>query len=339
MLAQLAQLELPLRCRPRAPLGNGMRGVGAGVRAILIAAIASLSTPSYSLDEAAGLSSAPASGGIAAMHADLKFSVLSAPRAATSESDDKLLMLERQIQRIAAPLETAARGLFPVVMQRINAFEPYVARAEQIETRSSATGKIAINHGLGRLAPTDDWMAFVLAREMGHVLAGHHESNSTASIVTSVIMNLLLPGSSLIKSAISAASSEIAASSNAPQQVREADEIAVRLLETAGYDLRAVALSLATGPSAAQMGEGAWSDKLGESSAQLIAKARPAAPPLVAASGPAPVALPVTAVASMASIPAVRMPAVDEPLIRQRPSGVAGPLMLGGYLVPPRRVE
>jgi len=337
MLAQLAQFDLPLRCRPSAPRGKG-------VRAVFIAAIASLSTPSYSLDEAAGLSSTPASGGIAAMHANLKFSVLSAPRAANSEVDDKALMLERQIQRVAAPLETAARGLFPAVMQRIGAFEPYVARAEQIETRSSATGKIAINRGLERLVPTDDWMAFVLAREMGHVLAGHHESNSTASIVTSVIMNLLLPGSSLIKSAISAAGSEIAASSNAPQQVREADEIAIRLLETAGYDLRAVALSLATGPSAAQMGEGTWSDKLGESSAQLIAKARPAAPPavappIVAASGPAPVALPVNAVVSVASIPAVRMPAVDEPLIRQRPSGVAGPLMLGGYLVPPRRME
>lgn len=332
MLAQLDPIELPHHCRHRPQFGNG-------VRAIFVAAIASVSMPSYSLDEAAGLSSAPASGGIAAMHADLKFSVLSAPRASAVESDDKVLMLERQIQRVAAPLETAARGLFPVVMQRISAFEPYVAQAERIETRSSATGKIAINHGLGKLAPTDDWMAFVLAREMGHVLAGHHESNSTASIVTSVIMNILLPGSSLIKSAISAAGSEVAASSNVPQQVREADEIALRLLETAGFDLRAVALSLATGPSVAQMGEGAWSDKLGKSSAQFIAKARPAAPPLAAASGPVPAVLPVTAVASVASLPAVRVPAADEPFIRARPSGVAGPLMLGGYLVPVRRVE
>lgn len=332
MLATMAPTELPCRRRPRALLR-------AGLHAMVVATFACLSMPSYSLDEASALSSTPAGGGIAAMHADLKFSMLSAPRASTGEGNDKLLMLERQIRRVAAPLETAARGLFPVMMRRINAFEPYVAQAEHIETRSSAAGKIAINHGVGRLAPTDDWIAFVLAREMGHVLAGHHESNSTASIVTSVIMNLLLPGSSLIKSAISAAGSEVAAASNAPQQVREADEIAVRLLEAAGYDLRAVALSLATGPSAADLGEGAWSEKLAQSSAQFIAKARPAAPPVAAASGPIPAVLPVTAVASVASAPVARLPVVDEPLIRQRPSGVAGPLMLGGYLVPPRRME
>ncbi len=151
---------------------------------------------------------------LTALHSDLKFSVVTGARAdLANDEGSAAATLSRQTKRLVPALESAARGLYPEMMARIARFDVYVAQAAEVETRSSPTGKIAVNSALGELRLTDDALAFVIAREMGHVLGGHHENNSAASILTSVIMNLLIPGSSLIKSAVSMASSEIAASS------------------------------------------------------------------------------------------------------------------------------
>ncbi len=273
---------------------------------------------------------------LTALHSDLKFSVATGARAGASDGDTETSALLRQTERLVPALEAAARGLYPEMMMRIARFDVYLAISTEIETRSSPTGKIAINSALGKLQLTDDSLAFVIAREMGHVLGGHHEDNSAASIVTSILMNLLLPGSSLIKSAVSMASSEIAASSGSARQIQEADEIAIRLLETAGYRMHNVALSLATEPSQDRIGSGSWARAFRQSSAAILATARPlpaslpaplevavadAAPPMSAASTPEPLRL------------------SEEPLMRTRPSGIAGPLLLGGYAVPSRRTD
>ena len=94
--------------------------------------------------------------------------------------------------RIAESLQAAARGLYAHKMSSLGGFDVYIAESQQAETLSSATGKIALYGGIADLKPADDWLAFVIAREMGHVLAGHHDQNSAASILTSVIMNLLI---------------------------------------------------------------------------------------------------------------------------------------------------
>jgi hypothetical protein len=302
--------------------------------------LASLACMGLARAEGETVTDAPrvAASSLTAMHSDLKFSVVTGARADVAKDDTSAAgLLSRQTERLVPALESAARGLYPEMMARIARFDVYVAQATDVETRSSPTGKIAINSALGNLQLTDDALAFVIAREMGHVLGGHHEDNSAASLVTSIIMNLLIPGSSLIKSAISMASSEIASSSGSARQVKEADEIAVRLLETAGYRMHNLALSLATAPADGNLGTGGWLQSFRQSAGGIVALARP-----LPAAPPAHVAIAV-AEAATTQAPAVGQTELrrlsEEPLIRTRPSGISGPLLLGGFAVPSRRVD
>ena len=318
---------------------------------------------------------------VAALHADLKFSVTTPARAAAGDDAAPAGLLTRQAQRLVPALEAAARGLHPGMMARIGNFDVYVAESNDVETRSSSTGKVALHAGLAPLQLTDDALAFVIAREMGHVLAGHQEDNSTASLVTSVVMNLLLPGSGLLKSALSMATSEAVSAAGGERQVREADEIAVRLLETAGYHMRDLRLSLALDASEERMGDGSWAKSFRTSVTAILANARPVVQAAAVASltgvtlaagdvpdativdtpgasaaavtAAAPTARTGNVAASAAGTPSAAVPAplVNaiapapalplslEPVMRGRPSGVAGPFMLGGYSVPSRRID
>lgn len=297
-----------------------------------------------------------------ALHSDITFSMFAPPRKNDATAD--AAGLKSQIARVSETLHAAARGLYGEKMKSLGAFDVYVADSTDTETLSSSSGKIALYGGIAGLAPTDDWLAFVIAREMGHVLAGHHDDNSTASIITSVIMNLLLPGSGLLKSALSLAGSQTAAAAGGERQKREADDIAVRLLETSGYRMRDLALSLATGPSDEQLGNGSWALAFRKSVAEIVAKVRPApaaqpmnadvalaeltptaltpiAPAFAAASAELPAAMVLIAAPAppINAPPLAQLPLPDLPVTRSRPSGIAGPLLLGGFSVPSRRVD
>lgn len=302
------------------------------------------------------------------LHSDIKFSVFAPARLAGASAaiPNAALDLTRQINRVSTGLQQAAHGLYGSKMKTLGAFDVYVADSAEAETLSSATGKIALYAGIAQLAPSDEWLALVIAREMGHVLAGHHDDNSAASIITSVIMNLIIPGSSLLKSAVSLVSSQTVAAAGGERQVHEADEIGLRLLEAAGYRLGGLAQALTAGPSAERLGAGSWARAFQQSASTIQARAADTAPaPALAhtgvqqtaqllpqvdaartviaqvpasAAGRAPVPVPVQVPVQVAAAP-VPVFLHDLPIIRARPSGVAGPLMLGGYTVPARRFE
>ena len=187
--------------------------------------------------------------------------------------DDSPAAFSLQVQRISTQLQEGALSQFPDLASRIpgfaaNGFDVYVTTGRQQGSTSSASGRIALNAALGRLQPYDDWLAFVIAREMGHVIARHHEEKSVASMATSVMMNLLIPGSSLLKSAASTVGSGIAAGSKRETQAEEADVIAFVLLEAAGFRLRDVSLSLLV--AAPALDDGAWSADFRKSSETLM---------------------------------------------------------------------
>ena len=182
-----------------------------------------------------------------------------------------------QVERIAGVLQKGAESLYPDLAQRVpeladSRFDVYIVEGDQPGSASSANGRIALNAALGARQPYDDWMAFVIAREMGHVIARHHEENSAAGIATSVIMNVLIPGSSLLKALISAGGSEIAAKSQRGVQALEADAIAFELLQAAGFRLRNIYLTLLIEP--ALLDDGSWSEGLRVSSGRLLAEVR-----------------------------------------------------------------
>jgi len=274
--------------------------------------------------------------GILGLHSSIEFGVLAAARQPVDPANAPF---QEQVRRISAGLQSAARGLYPEQVKHIGAFDVYVGNSQDLSTMSSGTGKIAVNAGFAKLNPTDDWMAFVIAREMGHVVAGHHDNNAGASIVVSILMNFIVPGSGLIKSAISFAGSQLAAESGRDKQAKEADEVAMKLLEAAGYTSKSVVLNLRLNPLGEEVSKTSWAGVFRASSARLtgVPLALPASAPVALA----PADLPQTAAALPVALP-VSAPSArwqPEELARTRPSGLPGPLLLGGYEVPARRVE
>lgn len=202
---------------------------------------------------------------------------IAGPRVPGGAVAPALTPFAAQVRRVAAVLRYGTRELYPNLAQRISGlgnggFDVHVVAGDEPGSGSSASGRIALNAALGVVQPYDDWLAFVIAREMGHVTARHHEENSSASIAVSVVMNILLPGSGLLKSAASTIGSELAVGSKHDGQAREADEIALKLLQAAGFSLHHVALSLAIAP--AGLDEGFWSQGFRKSSGKLIVGAR-----------------------------------------------------------------
>jgi len=325
------------------------------------------------------------SAGLLAMHSDLKFSVLSAPREAVDPATAATLFQE-QVKRISAGLQDAALKQYPEAVAKIGAFDVYIATADDLNAMSSGSGKIAVNAGFARLNPTDDWLAFVIAREMGHVVAGHHDSNSGASLFVSVVMNLIIPGSGLLKTALSFAGSQAASESGREKQIKEADAVAMKLLEGAGYTAKSVALNLKLNPISEADAKTSWAAAFRVSALNLTgAQGSAEAPATAVAQAPAvqetavqdqaaqapepaqqpqgmpsqavsiqtgqPQAVPVQVVQPRivpalqeqpGSLPVVATPARWQPeelVMRGRPSGMPGPLLLGGYAVPVRHVE
>jgi len=182
-----------------------------------------------------------------------------------------------QVQRVARVLQHGVESLYPDLALRIpgftdRGFDVYIAAGDEPGSVSSASGRIALNAAFGVSLPYDDWLAFVIAREMGHVIARHHEENSSVSIATSVIMNILIPGSGLLKSAASTIGAELVVGSKRDRQASEADAIALNLLQAAGFGLHDVALSLVI--ASAGLDDGSWSQGFRKSSDKLIAGAR-----------------------------------------------------------------
>lgn len=194
-----------------------------------------------------------------------------------TQADKDAIRFDLQVQRIAGVLQNGAEYLYPDLAQRIpglegSRFDVYVVDGDEPGSSSSANGKIALNAVLGAWQPYDDWLAFVIAREMGHVIARHHEENSAASITTSVVMNFLIPGSSLLKGVLSTGGAGIAGRSKRDVQALEADAIALSLLKAAGFRLRDVSLSLLAAP--AMLDDGLWSQNFRKSSDNLLVEVR-----------------------------------------------------------------
>lgn len=224
---------------------------------------------------------------LASAHANIGFTMTTAVRqdslcaegsiCPNEAENEAALRFARQVHRVAGVLQVGAWQLYPDLAQRVpgmvaSQFDTYVVDGSELGSTSSANGRIALNAALGTRQPYDDWVAFVIAREMGHVIARHHEENASASIATSVIMNVLLPGSSLLKSLMSAGGSGIAAKSQRDVQAQEADVIALDLLEAAGYRLRNIYLTLLIDPVV--LDDSQWSQSFRKSSVQLLAKVR-----------------------------------------------------------------
>ena len=145
-------------------------------------------------------------------------------------------------------------------------------------TGSSAGGRIVLGSGIARLEPTDDVTAFLLAREMAHVIARHDEEDSGARMVFSAV-TALLPVTLIARLIASALGSKALMGTWAEHQRREADEIALALLVRTGRSVAGIAASLDSGLKKEGLPEGDWTTRYHES-ARRVAVAAQTAPQL-----------------------------------------------------------
>ena len=202
-------------------------------------------------------------------------------RIAGSESCDPSCQaqdkyFEAQVRRLGEQLEAAARNMSPQTYERMASFRIEVAPDFGMATGSSASGQVVLGGGIARLEPADDMTAFLIAREMAHVIARHDEEDSGAKIFFSAI-STLLPFTLVARFFASALGSGVLTGSWAGQQRREADEIAIALLVRSGRSVASVAKSLATGYKKERLPEGEWSTRFAESAERVA---------IVAASAP-----------------------------------------------------
>lgn len=164
--------------------------------------------------------------------------------------DQRILALGRRLA-IAAFRQHADLYL------RFPRFEFIVADKAEPGAASSAGGTVIVYRGLQRDNLDDAVLAFVLAREMSHVIAGHHDENVATSILVAVAAQILFPalnigglfasgaasaaaGTAVQATALTSAASFVGSravrASYRPQQVREAEVMAMKLLAASGWD-------------------------------------------------------------------------------------------------------
>ena len=215
-------------------------------------------------------------------HADIGYTLsskaqrFSAPGACDYACRQQLSAFEAQVKRLGAQLEVAARNMSPELFQRIPSFDIGVDPALGTATGSSAGGRIVLGSGIAQLEPDDDVTAFLLAREMSHVIARHDEEDSGARIVFSALTTLL-PVTLVARFIASALGSNALMQTWAEQQRREADEIALALMVRTGRSVANVAKSLASGLRKERLPESEWTARYHESANRvaLVAQTAP----------------------------------------------------------------
>ncbi|MRR10604.1 hypothetical protein EG831_11150, partial [bacterium] len=169
-------------------------------------------------------------------------------------------VFRQQVRRVSRRLSDSAFVLYPELRKRFPTFYYSVPAKKEQGTLSTASGGIVVLDGLRDFELNDAALAFFMAREMGHVVSRHHEENSTTSIVVSIAAQLLFPVANLIRgaaalplsgtlvtattTAASIAGSRVLKSAYRPEQCREADMVAFRILSQAGWEATEIADAL-----------------------------------------------------------------------------------------------
>jgi hypothetical protein len=264
---------------------------GYAARALCLAGAAALA--GCAVNPSTGRSQLVPLPGVQIVHADTGYAIASAalglartarcgqdaaPASCPAETD--VYRFARQVERVGAELSLEAALLAPDLMLRIGRFQVAVDAGIDQGTASSAGGRVAISPDLARLDPTDDVIAFLVAREMARIIARHGEEDSGARILFSALTTVIPVGGLAARFATSMLGSQVLKASWAEAQRREADELALVLLERSARSPRLVALNLRAGFSRSGLPDDAWGAHLVESIGRVsvIAEARPRGP-------------------------------------------------------------
>lgn len=194
---------------------------------------------------------------------------------------------DHSVLRLGTRLAQSAFETYPDLTKRFGKFEFVIAEKANPGSISSATGTVVIFRGVQKLRLGEEALAFLIAREMGHVIGRHHDENTATSILFSVLASVLMPvtniisGSAALAQTASATAASTAAASAASfigskitiasyklDQSREADAIALTLLGRLGWNRNDLAEALVAGTRV--MGDDIWSKDLRVSAENVV---------------------------------------------------------------------
>lgn len=194
---------------------------------------------------------------------------------------------DQMVLRLGTRLAQSAFETYPDLTKRFDKFEFIIAEKASQGSVSSAAGTVVIFRGVQKLCLGEEALAFLIAREMGHVIGRHHDENSATSILFSVLAAVFMPVTNLISgsaalaqtasttamstAAASAASfigSKVTIASYKLDQLHEADAIALSLLGRLGWNRNDIADALVA--STRVMGDDSWSKDLRASAEDAV---------------------------------------------------------------------
>jgi predicted Zn-dependent protease len=265
----------------------------------------------------------PVSAAYSEVNMRLQLVVTADAKGKCAESEcDASKEFELRVARLGERLAENAFDIYPNLRERIGRFEFVIADKAEPGTTSNASGTVVIFSGTRALELSDTALAFVLAREMGHVIGQHHNENTATKIIVSVLAQVLLPMSGIVRSLafLPGASSAAAASATTtaatgaatvatttaasflgskvliasywPKQLSEADTIALTILARMTYEPQETADALAA--TEQHLDESSWPQDLRASSvhvAQIAQGPRPDKERLAQLAGSAPLKL------------------------------------------------
>ena len=181
---------------------------------------------------------------------------------------------ERQVARLGTRLAEAAYEAHPELRERIPRFNFMVAEKIEGGSSSDASGTIVIYRGVRQAPLEEEALAWLIANEMGHVIAGHHDEKSAATIISSLVAQVLFAPAGLARgvafiasSTASALGKEFITTGNIPAQRKEADAIALDLLSRQGWSDRQIADSLLDYSN--RLGGDPWAEEVKRTTARL----------------------------------------------------------------------
>lgn len=196
---------------------------------------------------------------------DLQMKLASAAAPTEDQSEDQCLLLDyqRQIRKLMERTVVTAKRLYPDLEERGIKFRFEVAPSAEAGVLSNAGGAIIILQGTQNLRLPDSVLVFIVAREMGHVIGRHHDENSAATVMFSVLTQVLFPAAALVKglstilpstvagtavtaSAVSYLGATALKTTYREDHLDEAEEIAFTLMAESGWDLFDVAAEAST---------------------------------------------------------------------------------------------
>lgn len=175
-----------------------------------------------------------------------------------------------QVARLGARLAQAAYDADPDLKQRVPSFNFSVADKSEAGSASDSLGNVVIYRGVRTPGLSEEALAFLIAREMGHVIARHHDERSATTLLISVVAQVLMPITSLTGGAAAVAGSvasalgtQIVSDDQKPAQTIEAEVIAHDLLLRQGWKNADIATSLAR--YTRNLGSGQWDQAIKDS--------------------------------------------------------------------------